>query len=101
MTTKQTLKDFIYNMLVPAVDCWFVDQCRNPNASFYLYYKEAAEGENTWCPIISENAPNESWQLVTPERISGMQTKEQVKQNLYNALYSCPFLGVDATSLQV
>jgi hypothetical protein len=88
-------------MLVPAVECWFVDQCKNPNASFYFYYKEATKDENTWCPIIAENAPDESWQLVTPERISPMKTVEQVKQTLYNALYSCPFLGADAVNLSI
>ena len=74
---------------------WFKDQCRNPYASFYLWYREARDGERISLPIVSTDAPNDDYKLATPERISGAMTKEQVGRKIADCMMRLPILSAE------
>ena len=94
MRTGQEITNLIYAWITPATDCWYKDQCRNPSKAFYAYYKPSTK-ENDGAIVIAESPLNEDWKLVSPERISGFKTKEQVKANLFELARRLPILRTE------
>jgi len=72
----------------PAVDKWFTEQCHNPWARMYLYYKPMAEEI-----VITEDCP-EGYELAWNERISTGWTKEVAAYKITEILRRLPSLKV-------
>lgn len=85
------IERLIYAWLEPAVQCWCKDQIRNMQTAYYAYYK-AGTHDSYGAIVISENAPNEDWHLITGERISLGDTAETVKQKLFAFCQRLPLL---------
>jgi hypothetical protein len=66
------------------VDQWYIAQCRNLWADFYLYFKL---GDIK----IAQDAP-EGYDLALTQRISKEFTREQVRHELYDILRRVPCL---------
>lgn len=62
---------------------WFTRQCRNPFASYYLYYLPAGPEHNSGLFICKEQPPNPDYKLAMPERINEGMT---IDQNINNVL---------------
>lgn len=87
----QEIEKWLHEKTRAAAEKWFIEQCQNSFASFYLYYKA---GDIT----ISQDTPGEEWHLATPQRISRAMSMEQVKYSILETLSRCPCLPVNESS---
>ncbi len=63
----------IYTRLHSELGQWFIKQCRNPSAAYYLYYMESTP-EHDGGLLIAENQPSGLYKLAMDERINGYTT---------------------------
>ena len=89
----QDTNKLIYTVLEPAINDWFIKQCRNPSERYYLYIRKAHEGEKISIPIIDTKAPNEFYFLAMNTRVSPAWTKQQAISACHASLRSQPILG--------
>lgn len=64
------------------VDKWFSAICKNNFAEFYLYFLPAGGFRyGNFC--ITENPPNDDWELASPKKLHGGMTKENAFSFVY------------------
>lgn len=76
-----------------AVDCWAKDQTADLSTPYYAYYR-AGSVIAPGSIVISPDAPNEHYALVTGERINPWHTPKMVKENLFKLCRGLPILQI-------
>jgi hypothetical protein len=75
--TMTEVNNRIYNQAKREADKWFVEQCHNVYAAYYLYVKPSTESQ--WGELIlSTELPSTDFVLASPDRISPANTIESV-----------------------
>lgn len=71
----------INSWIEAAVNCWYVDQCKDPFERYYAWYKPA-KGERPGAIVIATDPLNDDFQLISGERLSPEKSPEQIKNML-------------------
>lgn len=80
----------IRGALDAAVKDWYKRQAADLHSHMYAYYKR--NGMAVW---IGEEPLNDTWELLTPQRVSPMLTPDQVYNTLRPLLNNVPILPLD------
>jgi len=85
----------IKDRLQAELEQWFLKQCKNNYADFYLYYLPAAP-EHDGGLLIAENIKNPEYLLAMPEKINKSITVEQNFNRImvYGVLNKLPILTI-------
>ena len=70
------------------IDAWYIAQCRNPYAHYYVYVKPAPAA----ALAIAEDAP-EGYELASQQRVSPAWTKEAALSILLSQSGQWPVIG--------
>jgi len=89
METKLTKAEkWLRDIAAREAQKWYAMQCQDIHGQFYVYYTAGDV-------VVAEDAPDETYRLATPQRLSPVQTQNEVKHFIYNALRRCPCLPLD------
>jgi len=77
--------DWLRGEIMAAIADWWSTATRNPHAEFYCYCKPGSV-------VIVANDPGDDYELVTPERISSMHTRQSLFGWLWDRLQSASCL---------
>lgn len=89
METKLTrAEEWLWERAAREAQRWSAMQCQDIHGQFYVYYRSGDV-------VVAEDAPDETYRLATPQRLSPVQTKSEVKHFIYHALRRCPCLPLD------
>jgi hypothetical protein len=75
------------------LDQWFIGQCNNNYAEYYLYYLETTPEHDGGILICADQPANKDYKLVNG-RIGPGNTKEQHFNRLYHICRTLPILEV-------
>jgi hypothetical protein len=90
------MKDFneMKERLKSELEQWYIKQCRDPYADFYLYHVPSSPERNGGFLICKENPPNRDYVLSSPQRIDKSLTPAQNYSKFYDVLRQLPVLDV-------
>jgi hypothetical protein len=77
----QAIYEYVGDLSRKAAESWFKQQCANPYASLYLYYRD---GEL----VVSEDLPSSDYELATGGRLKPGATIDQQCARI-NAIAQC------------
>lgn len=84
----------VWNMLVKAIDAWFLAQCSNRFDEYYLYYRQS-QPSLPGALAIAMDLPDAAWELADPRRVLPSWSKDVAKSKLIDCAKRLPVLSID------